>query len=302
MIQRILASNATAVSLVLFALESGCLAPAVYACASCGSGGGDPLILYPNEQWKVYVGSSQQVHIKDVDYNGRLSSGYEPSEKNAFTVATGMLLGKRSFATLTVPYMQNVRPGATRTGLGDASAAARYTVIPQSFDAPWLPQVQLILGIKPSTSHSIHDDGNPMTAFGNGYNDLKAGVDVWFGMDEVVGGLAEVLTYSLSRRDHGIKDQPGISSRTTVDVGYKFGESGKILVGWNHQFASARRYAGKLIANSDTVDDSGFATYDFQFTPMDTLRLTITKSIVTSSSMNSIDAEGYNIAFIKAFN
>src|SRR5690606_23275964 len=112
----------------LGALSAG-FSTAAHACSSCGSGGADPLILYPNERWKIYTAFTRQGDFHNVSPKGKVTTNYGPTEKKSLTLSGGMLLTSRSFVTLTIPIAQNSRAGSTKTGVSDASLFARYTVI-----------------------------------------------------------------------------------------------------------------------------------------------------------------------------
>ena len=123
--------------------------PLAYSCASCGSGGEDPLILYPNESDKILVGAARTAGLRNIDKNGSEATAGGPTERHAFTLAYGHSFSMRSFATLTLPMLRNAREGTAKTAMGDPSFATRYTLHMASLTNPWVPQVQILAGFKP---------------------------------------------------------------------------------------------------------------------------------------------------------
>lgn len=273
------------------------------ACSSCGSGGADPLILYPNERWKLYTAFTRQGDFENVSPKGKVTTNYGPTEKKTLTLSGGLLLTNRSFVTLTIPIAQNSRSGASKTGVSDASLFARYTALEQTFDEPWIPQVQIMGGYKHAMSRSIHatQDFYLLDVYGNGYSELKAGYDVWFGMKMLKGGASQLLIYSLPKERLGMKQQPGLSVRTTLTLGVSYSDFGKVLVGVNLVNADKLKADGKEIPFSEVEDNGAFVTVDYGFTPVDQLRLTVARTAMFGQNRNTVKSQSVILAFMKSF-
>lgn len=278
-------------------------APTAQACSSCGSGGADPLILYPNERWKLYTAFTRQGDFHNVSPKGKVTTNYGPSEKKTLTVSGGMLLTNRSFVTLTIPVAQNSRSGSSKTGVSDASLFGRYTAIEQTFDEPWIPQVQLMGGYKHSMSRSIHStqDFYLLDVYGNGYSEIKGGYDVWFGMKALKGGASQLITYTLPKEQGGIKQQPGLALRTTVTLGLSYSDFGKVLIGANLLSSEKLKADGKEVALSEVADNGAFVTVDYGFTPVDLLRLTLARTALFGENRNTVKSQSVILAFMKSF-
>ena len=189
------------------------------ACASCGSGGDDPLILYPNERIKDYFGLSQSSNFKNIDPDGSESTSGGPNTKQTFTLATGRALSTRSFAAFTVPYIRNLRDGKTIAGVGDVSVAGRYSAILQSIDEPLIPQLQVLFGYKVATGRSTHNSQELKTLMdvtGTGFDEIKTGIDIWWGISRIKPGFSQLFLFPQAKSFQGVRHQPGNISRTTA--------------------------------------------------------------------------------------
>lgn len=284
--------------IVLFATKS----PTVLACASCGSGGGDPLILYPNEPYKSYFGLTYQNLTDDVDQNRNLHRVIAPDKKIVATLAGGLLLTSNSFVTLTTSYQSNYQGTRSVSGFGDPSLMGRLTVLPQSFERPYVPQVQIMAGYKPSVVPSIHTQTDLLKVMGNGFDEYKAGLDIWYGMELLKAGLAQLFVVPRARHESdGSKNESGITSRTTLTLGREYSSAGKVLVGLNRQVTGEKHYQGDLVPDSKVQDHSLFITADYMLTPLDTLRLTYVRTALLPSDVNTTVTQSLIIAMMSVY-
>ena len=152
------------------------------ACASCGSGSSDPLVLYPNESVKYYLGLSDQSGYRTIDTSGDLRRSNGPDHKMALTLATGLRLTQRSFTTFTLPYLLNKAGSDSQSHVGDPRVSYRYTLVPLNFSDPLIPQIQFIVGLKKSVTRSMAEteDGKMLDVFGNGSDEAKFGLDIFY--------------------------------------------------------------------------------------------------------------------------
>lgn len=274
------------------------------ACASCGSGGDDPLILYPNEWLKVYLGVSHQSNFKNVDSNGDFRTAGGPTSKQSLAVAGGYSFSPRSFATVTVPLQRNTRDDKSRMSVGDPSIAGRYSVLMQSFDEPYVPQVQLLLGYKFSQSRSIHESKDLKTlldVFGNGFSEARTGVDVWFGVTPLKVGFAQTFSMPIAKTYDGVIYQPGIIYRSTFSLGYLWFDEWKVTGGINREFRDSLKASGEIVPESKQLNHSLFLTTDWMFLPNNNLRLSFSQQAAAFDNYNTSRATSLSLACMHSF-
>lgn len=273
------------------------LAALILACASCGSGGDSPLILYPNEAYKGYLGATRQTHLETVYSDGDVGKDAGPDRKDVVTTAAGLTFLTDFFATLTVPQVTNYRGGEHRTGLGDWTLEGRWAALPASMLRPSLPQIQVIAGYKAGTAPSIHETEHvhQLDVLGTGFPELKLGADFWWGQDALKFGFAEVIGFARPKTHLGMAMHPGHMSRSTATAGYG-SQMGKVMVGTNLLYREKRRVDGDRIEDSETLDHGLFASGDLMMTASSSVRLTVAKSSAFGQNRNSFGARSVTLA------
>lgn len=275
---------------------------AAQACASCGSGGDDPMILYPNEKQKFYFGLGRTSGFRNVDGDGTVSTAGGPTVKETATFSYGYGFSPRSFATLTIPFARNELEGDSRTSMGDPSVATRYTVVMQSIAEPWLPQVQAVAGYKQSQATSIHDSEELKTqidVFGTGFSEAKAGVDVWYGQSDLKVGFAHAFVFPQERSFDGLKYQPGLGQRSTASVGYGFAHA-KATIGANQEVRRRMRVDGEEQVDSDQLNHSAFLTLEVMPSPLDTIRISGGRQAAFGANKSTARSNALTAAYMKA--
>jgi hypothetical protein len=273
-------------------------------CASCGSGGDDPLILYPNERLKFYAGVSQISHFKNVDPDGSLSTAGGPTSKQSLTTAGGFGFNPRSFMTLTIPFLQNSRGGNYRTSAGDPSVAGRYTIVMQSIDEPVLPQVQLIYGYKHAHSRSLRESRElktQMDVFGTGFSEVRTGADVWFGITRVKPGISLLAVKPLNRSFNGRWYEPSFSSRLTGSIGYSTQDNLRFTAGTNREQRGITRVDGTPQSNTQQLNHSAFITSDWMMTGQQSMRLSISRQAAYGKNYNTAQSDSVSLAYMQSF-
>ena len=257
-----LAAKTVAASLIL-----GCtLLPKAFGCASCGSGGDDPLILYPNERDKTFLALGRTSGFRNVNASGGLATAGGPNERENLTLAYGHSFSLRSFATITVPTFRNVGAEDAVSGVGDPLIATRYTILMPDITEPLIPQVQLIASFKPSQARSVHnskDSKELLDIFGTGFSDARAGIDIWFGQTAQKFGLAQTITQPLTRTYDGVQYRPGLTARSTATTGYQWTSAVKTLIGVNREQNLGLTVDGVHIGSSEQLNHSIFVTQDY---------------------------------------
>ncbi len=273
------------------------LAGLILACASCGSGGDSPLILYPNESFKTYVGANRQTNLETVYPDGAIGKDAGPDRKETVTVAAGVTFLTDFFATLTVPQVSNFRGGERRTGFGDWAVEGRWTAIPTSMLTPLKPQVQVISGYKSGTAPSIHETehAHQLDVRGTGFPEAKLGADFWWGQQAWKFGFAEVLGFAQEKRHLGMRMHPGHMARTTLAAGYG-GNAGKVMLGTNLLYRQRRTLEGDEIDDSETVDHGLFASGDLMVAGTNSVRLTLARSSAFGQNRNTFRSRSVTLA------
>ncbi len=276
----------------------------VLACASCGSGGDDPLILYPWETWKVYTGFSKTADFTPINAAGETSREIGIESRNTTTVSFGHSFNHRSFATVTAPYFVNRRGEYQRSGWGDPMLTGRYTVLQQDITAEWLPQVQAIAAVRSGQATSKYDseDLAKLDVFGSGVPEWRVGVDIWHGMSDFKAGLAQMMTGPLSSKktEFGVI-RPGMNYRSTATVGYGWGDRGKVIAGVNREQTTAYQRNSVQQPDSDTLAHSAFISVDAKIEHHASLRVTASRVAAMARNKNTSRSESVTVAFTRAF-
>lgn len=272
------------------------------ACASCGSGGDDPLILYPNDDVRIYLALSRATDFKTVDINGTEGTDAGPQFKDALTFAIGKSISPETFVTVTLPYLQNLKNGDSKKAIGDPIFAFRHSVLMQNIEALYLPQIQLALAYKYAHARAIQDAESPalLDVFGTGVSETKLGIDVFWGMSDLKGGFAHSFYLPSDRQFESIHVEPGIGQRSTLTLGYGIDGLGKTVFGINRETRGERRDDGKIIPRSSETNHSAFISVDATLTSLDMIRLTISKRAALLENKNTSRANSVTLAYLRS--
>lgn len=273
-----------------------------HACASCGSGGDSPLILYPNEEWKFYLGTSFTGGYVNILPDGSHGTDNGPQLKDSVLFSFGHSFSPRFFLTFTDSYLQNRSHGRSQSSWGDPLVSARYTLIPQSIEDDRVPQIQAMVAYKYPATKALQEatDANYLDAFGNGVSEIKLGLDLWYGMSRLKGGIAHVVTFpSHAHFAQNLTVEPGVTQRSTLTLGLSH-PFGKILVGYNLEMLAPLRVNGDEVADSREVNHSLFTTLDFDFADVGgECRLTISQRGVGPWNKNTSQATVLSLGWLQ---
>lgn len=274
------------------------------ACASCGSGGDDPMILYPNEAAKAYFGLTRSSGFRTVGSQGDESAAAGPSAKDTFTLSLGKSLSPRAFVTLTAPYVRNERDGEARSAPSDPSLAARWTVVMANIAEQWRPQVQLLASHKLANARSLRETQSPgdlLDVFGTGFPEWRAGVDIWYGLNTIKFGAATIASVPEARRFGDHRYQPGRSLRATITTGAAWTPMLKTSVGLNREQRSAFRIDDELQSRSEQLNHSAFFNQDVMLTAADTVRIGCSRQAAFGVNRNTARVTNISLAFMRSF-
>ena len=276
-----------------------------WACASCGSGTGDPLVLYPNERGKIYLGIGQSLGRQPLTYTGSPGHGPGPTAQGMLTVAAGLAVTSRAFVTLTVGGIANDGPQSRQVGVADPSLAARVTLLPERPATPWQPQVQLAAGFRPglarSTTAGTARRYDRMDSFGDGNFELRGGLDVWWGRLPVKVGLAGFFLAPLSRElASGERSRTGVTYRLVATTGMDLGGSGRWVVSLLHDQQRDRLSEGRPVALSGRRVLSLVTAVDLFLGSGKSLRMSAGRTALALSRNATRDVHA-SLAFIQAW-
>lgn len=273
------------------------------SCASCGSGGDDPLILYPWEAWKVYGGFSHTDSFIPIDAQGEIARELGPESRNTTTFSFGHTFNPRLFATLTAPYIVNRRDSYERSGWGDPMVTGRFTVIPQDVSMEWKPQVQILAAYRQAAATSVYDYEDParLDVFGSGVSEGRIGVDVWQGMSDFKMGFAQAATLPLEARktDFGTI-RPGVAFRSTFTAGYGWLDRAKFLLGVNREQTRTKNLDGQILPDSDILSHSVFCSADAKFERHSSIRVTASRTAAFGTNKNTNRNDTVTVALMRA--
>jgi hypothetical protein len=279
-------------------------AQSAWACASCGSGGEDPLILYPNEKFKIYQGISSSWNFRNIDADGVESSAGALQRKDVLSLFAGIGFGTRSFVSFGLPILQNSSSESTVTGMGDLGVSGRYSLLMQSLAEPWMPQVQLIIGAKAGNAVSIHDTERSkdlLDVRGSGFDEIRAGVDLWHAMTNWKLGFAQVQVYSFPEKFSGVSYEPGMTSKSVATLGYGFGNAARIATGVLREHKEQLTVAGVEVSGSSQLSHRYFVNADLMLDALTSMRIGFSDRASVFASYNSFSARQVNAALMRAF-
>ena len=270
------------------------------ACASCGSGGDDPMILYPNESAKLYLGLAHSSGYRDVGVNGNDTDAAGPDSKATFSLALAKSFSRRAFATMTIPYARNQKESESRQSLADPSFTGRFTAVMPNIATLWIPQVQILFGYKTARAPSIRET-RPINVFGTGFPEWRAGVDVWYGLAALKFGIAWVIAYPESRQFGSRDYQPGIGQRATATIAYSWTSMFKSTFGVNREQRNNFVIDGTTQPGSDQGNNGAFLNHDVMLTPVDAIRFGYSRLAAFGGNRNTARATNVNLAYMRSF-
>jgi hypothetical protein len=279
------------------------LTPHAWACASCGSGGDDPLILYPSEQWKIYSGVGLTQGFRPVDAQGRYGKETAVEQRQTTTLSVGGRLSLRSFVTVTIPHVINRRGSKNMSGFGDAMITGHYTIVNPDISRLWLPQVQVVGALKQGRATSIYDYKDPakLDVLGNGVPEGRLGLDIWQGMTNWKLGFAQTMTIPLESRETPIGEYAqGPTFRATVTAGYGLKNGSKLIAGINRTRKWETQLDRQELPQSDVVNLGYFVTGAFNVKPQTTVRFTLSSAAAFAGSYNTNGNQTYAVALMRA--
>lgn len=276
----------------------------ILACASCGSGGEDPLVLYPNESQKFYIGVSRASNFDSINESGNVQTDtMGPKNKSQVQLSYGMSFGTRSFVTVGIPLLGNSHTRNSEYGFGDPMLSGRYTVLPMTLANEYRPQVQLLASYKPAIAKSIHTSKDPdgLDIFGSGYTQYRIGLDIWSGMTWLQYGMAQTFAFSGPRTVGDHKLQPGMEYRTVFSLGHTFEETAKFTMGLSRTYASEKKDNNIVVENSQQINNALFVTWDYFVDTVSTVRLTLARQAAVFHNTNTLRSDSLSVAYMRAF-
>lgn len=270
------------------------------ACASCGSGSDDPLVLWPNEQLKTYVGVSSSGRFETVDTEGRSGKGSGPDSRDTLTLAVGKALRNDLFATLTLPIQQNRLSGESLRSVGDPMVAARWSWLLPDFTEPLQPQVQLMAYYKFANARALQETEriDLLDTFSTGIPETKLGVDTFWGQSALKGGVAIAALFPSERALGRSIVFPGNGLKTTSTLGVSLGGENKVLAGVVREAREKRRDNGTRVPKSEILAHSVFMTLDWSPKPRHMVRFTVTDKGRLFTNRNIIAATSVTMAWL----
>jgi hypothetical protein len=293
-------SISRAVSILAPFILAAALTPKAYACASCGSGSDDPLVLWPNEQLKTYVGLSSSGRFETVDTAGRMGRESGPKSRDTLTLAIGKSLRNDLFFTLTLPVQQNRLEGRSLRSLGDPMVAARWSWLLPDFTEPLQPQVQLMAYYKFAHSRALQETErlDLLDTFGTGIPETKLGIDTFWGQSALKGGLAIAALFPAERTLGRSQVFPGNGLKATTTLGISLGGNNKLLAGVVREMREKRRDNGLRVRESEILAHSIFVTLDWSPITRHMLRFTVSDKGRSFTNRNTIASTSASVAWL----
>ena len=292
------------VLLSIFSLMFFSFAEPLQACASCGSGGDDPMVLYPSETWKAYIGLSRAGDFEGVNRDGNTFKEYGPEFRNITLVSFGRSFSPRFFGTVTAPYIVNKRERFERSGWGDPLTSLRYTVVQQSLADEMIPQIQLLASFRPGDAPSIYNYEDPakLDVRGSGFAETRAGVDLWSGMSSWKYGFAQTFSSPVAGRstEFGYV-RPGVTYRSTATFGYGWNQDTKVVTGINRELVTPASIDGTLQPQTDSLQHGVFVSADTMVERRTSIRLTAQRAASLLANRNTNRNQSFSLAMTRSF-
>lgn len=269
-----------------------------FACASCGSGGDDPLVLYPNEATKFYLGVTQLRNLQTLDSRGEVSSLDDERQRMIHTLAVGQRWRPDFFATGSLNYWRNSSNDRSRDQWSDPRFSLHWIPLLQSLDEPWKPQWKLVFSFKPGLSPGIQEsrDRQQLDVFGSGFDEYSLVTDIWYGMSTWKWGLAQSYVYVAPKRLQGEQLQNGYRARSTLNLGTNYSQRGRIVAGLLREYQGASKYEGVSNRGSEVINYAFFLTFDFRLRPQSLVTLTLSDRGRIFRNRNGIRSTSWTLA------
>ena len=265
----------------------------VFSCASCGSGGDSPLVLFPGEDKKIYLGFTNSEVGDYFDKDGQEADYFGIESKNTITAAFAYRVFDDVFTTLTLNAQQNKEMLGEALGVSDPLLSFYYVASKQNFLEPFKPQVSIIAQYKPAYAKSNEDidwaNESSKDVFSDGLNEFRLGIDSWFFTNNFLYGLAfkanlytETSTLQGSfQRDSGYK--------AIATGGYVIGNYSKLIGGYTYTKKGAMIRDRVLVKDSEMKDQSLFISWYQKLDIQNLLRLTYSENALfrTKSFVNN---------------
>lgn len=243
----------TSIAYLLYGLTIWLLSQEVAFACPCGCGAASPEVMYPGEEWKYSLALQQQSGFTTIDAAGESGSSSGPDSKNILTLAMTRALNLRTSITGTVPLQRNSRQGeASNQAIGDPTVSGRYTIYLPDFVAASWPTTQITAALKWAQAKSLREteDEFLLDVHGNGFNEATSGIEAFWGMYPIKGGIGAVGIYSQPRTFDEITYQPGPGYRVFVQSGYAWMGYGQIMVVAERETLGTLQVDGVGIADS----------------------------------------------------
>ncbi len=273
-----------------------------FACASCGSSGDDPLVLYPNDSFKLLLQESNGREYSNIDSHGEFRSSSGTQCKWTSTASFGAAMSRKAFATITKSYIENRRGNLSKRGFGDTSLSGRYSLAMLSIENEWSPQIQALFGYKHSTSQSTKSSKDPylLDVFGNGFSEVKTGIDVWWGQWTVKPGMALSLVQPLPRSINGLRYSPNVILRSTASLSYLQ----PLFIKW--VIGTTTESKGKITVNDGSeqptaLTNSFFLTAEVMATETGLTRFSYSETGTIGRNYNTYSSKNLTLAYIHSF-
>ena len=259
----------------LFLWGSIFLSEMALACASCGSGGGNPLVLYPNESQKLLFGLSRQSNINEIKSNG---DEYSPNlrHRDQTLIAGGVQFKRRYQVAFSLPYVTNrTADGRQYSGLGYYAFGFKYTALQQTFMEPNRPQIQLLLDHKPIHAKSVFDyerlDGLDIT--GSGLVTTTLGIDLWWGMRALMFGGLLSSTYNQQREIEERSVTRGTANTIAGTLGYLVNSKNLVTTGVSVTRKMSDQDNDRKVADSESSRGDVFLALRYKPIPLEEWRI-----------------------------
>lgn len=252
------------------------------ACASCGSGSGDPLILNPSERLKLYFATRYQSIPAQIQSDGVIAPNYLFDAQTFLDLGLGVRLSRSLFTSIYWGAQANYGR-EDKWGLQDPLIKTRWTLIEQKYNQPWLPQLQLLFGYKANFTSDKFESQDPqlLDVFGTGHQEFHIGYDLWNanlsmfdGNLPILAGLSQTLVLPVAREIEGVSERPSYSLGSVGTIGTYYHGANKILAGYFLNLKAERWEDDRYVEDSSSRNHALFVTADYAIDMQTSVRVT----------------------------
>lgn len=237
---------------ILIALPS-----SLMACP-CGCGSLSPMSLSPNETYKYQFSASNQLNMRNFDYqNQRVSNVDSPDAIYNLNLAMARAVNSSTAITIQIPIEMNQSYNSNQSdaSIADPTLGIRYLAFNNEEGIGPIPSIAIQTSIKMALAKSPFDEvkkPDTIDVHSNGHYEIGLGCEaLWQIGDHVELLLGQNFIHRVERQqEFGPRLRtiaPGLSWQTQTQLAYTWIGTGQVGVGTQHTITGREKRDDRLI-------------------------------------------------------